>query len=201
MRAHHRKRACGPANTEKGCQGAEGGVNASARGQRPCQDTSNSVFRESGGKVLTFQLAEQEYGIEILQAREVVGLMHIDPVPRTPSWMKGVINLRGRIIPVIDLRGRFQMRPADSTSESCIVVVDIAGKMTGVIVDFLSGVVTLEEDDFEDTPELGNNISVDCITGIAKLDDRVVIVLNIGRILDNEELAFVPETSEAALAV
>ena len=149
-----------------------------------------TVFGESGGKVLTFQLGEQEYGIEILQAREVVGLMHIDPVPRTPEWMRGVINLRGKIIPVVDLRSKFDMEAAEPTNESCIVVVDIAGKMTGVVVDFLSGVVTLEQQDFEESPELGSDIDTDFIAGIAKLSDRVVIVLDMSRVLNNEELAY-----------
>ena len=147
-----------------------------------------SVFSESGGKVLTFQLGGQEYGIEILQAREVVGLMHTDPVPKTPNWMKGVINLRGKIIPVIDLRTKFEMEESEASSERCIVVVDIHGQMTGVVVDLLSGVVTLEQEQFEDSPELGNNIDAEFITGIAKLQSRVVIVLDMGRILSNDEL-------------
>ena len=163
----------------------------------PGCDTSSTVFGESGGKVLTFLLGEQEYGIEILQAREVVGLMHIDPIPHTPGWMKGVINLRGKIIPVIDLRAKFDMEEAEQTNESCILVVDIGGKMTGVAVDFLSGVVTLEKEQFEDSPELGTNINTELIAGIAKLGDRVVIVLDMGRILDNEELVIFAEAAVA----
>ena len=165
--------------------------------ERDSPRAGGTVFTKSGGKVLTFQLGQQEYGIEILQAREVVGLMHTDPIPRTPEWMKGVINLRGKIIPVIDLRAKFEMEPTEPTNESCIVVVDIDGKMTGVSVDFLSGVVTLEEEQFEDSPELGNNINAEFISGIAKLGDRVVIVLDMGRILSNEELVELHEATAA----
>jgi len=146
------------------------------------------LFDQSGGKLLTFMLGKQEYGIQILEAREVVGMMHIDPVPQTPDFMKGVINLRGKIIPVIDLRAKFQMEKTKYTKDTCIVVVDIKGKMTGVIVDFLSGVVTTEKNDFEDSPELGSNIQTDFIIGMAKLEKRVIIVLDMGKILSNEEL-------------
>ncbi len=148
----------------------------------------DGLFEKSGGKLLTFMLGKQEYGIQILEAREVVGMMHIDPVPQTPDFMKGVINLRGKIIPVIDLRSKFQMEKVDYTGDTCIVVVDIKGKMTGVVVDFLSGVVTTEKDDFEDSPELGANIQTEIIIGMAKLETRVIIVLDMGKILSNEEL-------------
>ncbi len=147
------------------------------------------LFSKSGGKLLTFLLGKQEYGIQILEAREVVGMMHIDPVPKTPDFMKGVINLRGKIIPVIDLRAKFQMEETKHTKDTCTVVVDIQGKMTGVIVDFLSGVVTIEKNDFEESPDLGSNIRTDFIIGMAKLETRVIIVLDMGKILSNEEIS------------
>ena len=148
-----------------------------------------NLFNKSGGKLLTFLLGKQEYGIQILEAREVVGMMNIDPVPQTPAFMKGIINLRGKIIPVIDLRKKFHMAEGEQTGETCIVVVDIQGKLTGVIVDFLCGVVTIEEKDFEESPELGSNIRTDFIVGMAKLETRGIIVLNMTNILSNEELA------------
>jgi purine-binding chemotaxis protein CheW len=151
----------------------------------------NELFEKSGGKLLTFQLGEQEYGIQILEAHEVVGLMKIDPVPQTPAFMKGIINLRGKIIPVIDLRSKFDMLDIASSKETCIIVVAIGGKLTGIIVDFLVGVLTIEESDFENTPQLGENIRTEFIIGMAKLEKRVVIVLNIETILSNEELLLV----------
>lgn len=138
-----------------------------------------SLFTNSDGKLLTFMLGKPEYGIQILEAREVVGMMHIDPVPRTPDFMEGVINLRAK----------FEMKETEHTKETCIVVVDVIGKMTGVIVDFLSGVVTIEKEDFEDSPELGSNIKTDLIIGMAKLEKRVIIVLDMGKILSNRELS------------
>ncbi len=151
--------------------------------------SQNSLFEKSEGKMLTFMLGTQEYGIKILEAREVVGLMPIDPVPHTPSFMKGVINLRGKIIPVIDLRSKFNMPPMEqSTTETCIIVVDVQGALTGVIVDALIGVTRVEREQFEDTPQLGTNIRTEFISGMAKLESRVVIVLDIENILTNDEL-------------
>ncbi|MCP4756282.1 MAG: purine-binding chemotaxis protein CheW [Proteobacteria bacterium] len=158
----------------------------------------NDLFDKSGGKLLTFQLGEQEYGIQILEAREVVGLMQIDPVPQTPDFMKGVINLRGKIIPVIDLRTKFGMEEMEPTKETCIVVVDIDGKLTGIVVDLLVGVLTIEKSEFEDTPELGANIRTDFITGMVKLENRVVIVLDIKNILSNDELVLIHKEDNVA---
>ncbi|MGK5091121.1 chemotaxis protein CheW [Deltaproteobacteria bacterium TL4] len=149
----------------------------------------NELFQNSGGKLLTFQLGTQEYGIQILQAREVVGVMRIDPIPQAPDFMKGVINLRGKIIPVIDLRTKFRMPRIEPGRENCIVVVDMQGKLTGVIVDLLVGVLTVEPEDFESTPELGANIHTEFLSGMVKLESRVVIVLNMEKILSNDELS------------
>lgn len=158
---------------------------------------SNKLFEKSGGKLLTFQLGKQEYGIQILEAREVVGLMQIDPVPQTPEFMKGVVNLRGKIIPIIDLRSKFGMPEIEPTKENCIVVVDIQGHLTGVIVDFLAGVLTIEEEEFEETPQLGANIRTEFIIGMAKLENRVVIVLDMENILSNDELVLFHQSKVA----
>ncbi len=152
------------------------------------EKSKDKFFTESGGKLLTVQLGEQEYGIPILEAREVVGMQNIDPVPKTPDFMKGVINLRGKIVPVIDLRLKFEMKAKEITKETCIVVVDIQGNFTGIIVDQLIGVVTVDKEEYESSPQLGHNINAEFITGMVKLEERVIIVLEIERILDNKEL-------------
>ncbi|MGA0259845.1 MAG: chemotaxis protein CheW [bacterium] len=139
----------------------------------------NDLFENSEGKLLTFLLGNQEYGIKILEAREVVGMMHIDPVPHTSDFMKGVINLRGKIIPVIDLRTKFKMPQAAPTNETCIIVVDFGNAFTGIIVDFLIGVTRIEEVSFEETPQMSANIRAEFISGMAKLEDRVVVVVYI----------------------
>jgi len=147
-----------------------------------------TLFSKSGGKLLTFLLDSREYGIQILEAREVVGMQNIDPVPRTPVFMKGVINLRGKIVPVIDLRLKFGMATRDYDKDNCIVVVDLNGVLTGVIVDQLAGVITIDKEHYESAPKLGNNINAEFVSGMVKLNERVIIVLEIEKVLDNTEL-------------
>ncbi|MDH5559789.1 MAG: chemotaxis protein CheW [Deltaproteobacteria bacterium] len=163
-------------------------------------EPASDLFDLSGGKLLTFMIENQEYGIKILAAREVVGMATIDPIPQTPNFMKGIINLRGKIIPVIDLRLKFKIDETADNKESCILVVNIEGKLTGTIIDFLVGVVTIEKSDFEETPDLGSNIDTDYIEGIAKLGKRVIIILNMENILSNDELNLIHEEKQAAPA-
>ena len=150
--------------------------------------TGETLFVKSAGKLLTFFLDGREYGIQILEAREVVGILNIDPVPKTPEFMKGVINLRGKIVPVIDLRIKFGMKCRDYDKDTCIIVVDLSGVFTGIVVDQLAGVITVAKENYEISPKLGNNINAEFVAGMVKLKDRVIIVLEIEKVLDNNEL-------------
>ncbi|MCC6274471.1 MAG: purine-binding chemotaxis protein CheW [Leptospiraceae bacterium] len=150
--------------------------------------TQGALFNKSDGKLLTFLLDGREYGIQILEAREVVGMQNIDPVPRTPVFMKGVINLRGKIVPVIDMRLKFDLQPKELDKENCIIVVDLAGILTGIIVDQLVGVITIEPENYESSPQLGKNVNTEFIAGMIKLPQRVIIVLEIEKILNNGEI-------------
>jgi len=152
-------------------------------------DKNDKLFEGSAGKLLTVEVNNQEYGIPILEAREVVGLQKIDEVPKTPEFMKGVINLRGKIIPIIDLRVKFEIEGYKKTPESCIIVVNLKNKMTGIIVDRLIGVVTVEKEEYETSLDLGSNIKTEFISGIVKLENRVIIVLEMDNILGNIEMA------------
>ena len=141
----------------------------------------------AAGKYLSFQLSKEEYGIAILRVREIIGMVEVTPLPRTPDFVRGVINLRGRIIPVIDLRRKFGMEPTDITSETCVVVVDVgresdAAFRVGCIVDTVSEVLTIGSDHFEATPRCANAAG-DYIAGLAKLKDRVLILLDIEKVL------------------
>jgi len=151
-------------------------------------EQTNQLFKGSGGKLLTLHIDGQEYGIQILETREVVGLMDIESVPKTPHFMKGIINLRGKIIPIIDLRIKFGFEAQEDSMESCIIVVDVHHKLTGAIVDQLEGVLNIEESQFEERPHLGTNIQADYILGMAKIGKRVITVLNMEKVLSNEEL-------------
>jgi purine-binding chemotaxis protein CheW len=144
------------------------------------------------GKYLTFTLADEEYGIGILKVKEIIGMMAITSVPRTPDFVKGVINLRGKVIPVIDLRVKFGMPAIDYTDRTCIIVVEIdANDMTiqiGIVVDSVSEVLNIKEDEIENAPSFGTSINMDYILGMAKIDSGVKILLDIDKVLSAKEI-------------
>ena len=123
------------------------------------------VMAEKEGKYLTFSLAQEEYGIGILKIREIIGMMPVTSVPRTPGFVKGVINLRGKVIPVVDLRLRFGMAAIDYTERTCIIVVEIEGQagtvQTGIAVDAVSEVLNIKGEEIEDAPTFGIELDTD----------------------------------------
>jgi purine-binding chemotaxis protein CheW len=139
-------------------------------------------------KFLTFVLAGEEYGLEILKVREIIGMMDITSVPRTPDFVSGVINLRGKVIPTIDLRLKFGMPGAERTEETCIIVVDVGGVEMGIIVDKVSEVMDIAVQDIEEAPSFGVEVNTDFILGMGKTESRVTILLDIGKVLTNEDI-------------
>ena len=148
------------------------------------------------GKFLTFVLGEEIYGIEILKASEIIGLMDITTVPQTPDYMKGVINLRGKVIPVIDLRKKFSMQEGVHTQETCVIVVEVNGTSIGVIVDSVSEVSDITGAEIEDAPNFGQGIDTSFIMGLGKVRDKIIILLDIETGLSTEELEMVEELAE-----
>jgi purine-binding chemotaxis protein CheW len=148
---------------------------------------------DRGGKYLTFTLADEEYGIGILKVKEIIGMMPITPVPQTPSFVKGVVNLRGKVIPVVDLRLKFGMESIDYTERTCIIVVEIEAPsgsvMMGIVVDAVSEVIQIKNDDIEETPRFGAKLNTDYILGMAKMEGRVKILLDIDRVLTAQEFS------------
>jgi len=147
------------------------------------------------GKYLTFSLAGEEYGIGILKVKEIIGLMAITTVPQTPSYVKGVINLRGKLIPVVDLRLKFGMEPMEYTDRTCIVVVEIRGAertvLMGIVVDSVSEVLNIKGSEIEDTPNFGSKLNTAFILGMAKANGSVKILLDIDRVFREEDLNMV----------
>lgn len=141
-----------------------------------------------GGKFLTFFLDEEEYGLEILKVQEIIGLMSITRVPRTPDFVRGVINLRGKVIPIVELRTKFHMETVEDTEQTCIIVVQTQGVQFGVVVDRVSEVVDLDSGSIEDAPEFGAEIDTRYILGMGKTGSRVRILVDIDRVLSREEL-------------
>lgn len=145
-----------------------------------------------GGKYLTFQLGSETFGIAILKVQEIDGMMAVTRVPRTPEFVRGVINLRGKVIPVIDLRTKFGLEPKMDGDRTCIIVVQIVrdgtGVTTGIIVDEVSEVVDIPAGQIEPTPALGSAVDTEFIRGMGKLGQKVVMLLDVDRVLSFQEL-------------
>ena len=143
------------------------------------------------GKYLTFTLGQEEYGIAILTVKEIIGMMPITSVPRTPNFLKGVINLRGKVIPVVDLRVKFSMKSIPYSDRTCIIVVEIKPgpetMLMGIVVDAVSEVVTIQEDETEEVPDFGTSLDTHYILGMAKVGTHVMILLDIDRVLTADE--------------
>ena len=142
---------------------------------------------ELAGKYLTFKLAGEEYAIEILKVKEIIGLMPITDVPRMPGYVRGVINLRGKVISVVDLRTKFGLMSTEDTDETCIIVVDVAqnGKstQTGILVDTVSEVLDIASDQIEEAPSFGTAVNTDFIMGMGKISEGVKILLDVVKVL------------------
>ena len=151
----------------------------------------NKAIMEKEGKYLTFALGQEEYGLEILKVREIIGYMEITAVPQTPAYVKGVINLRGQVIPVIDLRAKFGMETTEITEETCIIVVE-AGQdgrsfSTGIVVDHVEEVLDIAGEDIEEAPQFGSAVNTDFILGMGKIGDSVKILLDIDMVLAGDD--------------
>lgn len=152
------------------------------------------------GKYLTFRLAEEEYGLEILKVQEIIQMQSVTKVPRTPSYVGGVINLRGKVIPVIDLRKKLGLPSVSNTEKTCIIVVQIerdSGKMvTGIIIDEVKEVLDISADHIEETPDFGSRINTEFIMGIGKIGQSVKILLDIDKVMSAGELDEVEKAVE-----
>lgn len=145
------------------------------------------------GKYLVFHLGKEEFGVHVLKVREIMGLQEITAVPQTPAFVKGVINLRGKVIPVIDLRRKFGLEEASYTARTCIIVLQVVQDSTGsiqmgAIVDGVSEVLTIQEGEIEDTPAFGDDVRMPYILGMAKVKGKVKILLDIDQVLSRQEM-------------
>ncbi len=154
--------------------------------------------RTIGGKFLTFFLAEEEYGIEILKVQEIIGIMNITTVPRTPSFIRGVINLRGKVIPIVDLRQKFDMASIEQTDETCIIVVQAQGMEMGLVVDRVSEVMNIASEDIDDAPSFGSEVDTSYLLGVAKAEGQVKLLLDIDKVLSGHELLSLSTTASAS---
>lgn len=162
-------------------------------------DKAVQSIADREGKYLTFTLADEEYGIGILKIKEIIGMMAITTVPQTPDFVKGVINLRGKVIPVMDLRLRFGMEAMDYTERTCIIVVEIEGStgtiQIGIVVDSVSEVLNIKGEEIEDTPTFGAKLNTDYILGMAKMEGGVKILLEIDQVISSEDIAIMEKAA------
>jgi purine-binding chemotaxis protein CheW len=153
----------------------------------------NQGIDSLAGKYLTFALAQEEYGIGILRIKEIIGMMPVTAVPQTPAYIRGIINLRGKVIPVTDLRLKFGLEAKEETDRTCIIVVEINDDsrplIMGLVVDAVSEVANIKGEDIEKTPDFGVRLQSDYIQGMAKSDGRVKVLLDIDRVLAVDQLA------------
>ena len=153
---------------------------------------------DRAGKYLIFRLGREEFGARVMQVREIMGLQEVTPVPHTPEFVKGVINLRGKVIPVVDLRLKFGLSPEPCTAHTCIIVVRMLrieeedGKeeesMMGIVVDEVVEVINLAASEIEDTPDFGTGVLTPWLLGVAKVREKVKILLDINRALHSKSL-------------
>jgi purine-binding chemotaxis protein CheW len=147
----------------------------------------------NSGKYLTFTLKDEDFGISILRVKEIIGMMGITPVPRVPEFVKGVINLRGKVIPVVDLRLKFGLPEAEYDERTCIIVVEVSADNgithMGIIVDAVNDVANIKSEDVEEAPSFGVSLDTTFIQGLAKTEDGVKILLDIDKVLSPQEAA------------
>lgn len=164
------------------------------------QKTVEKTTKAQSGKYLTFKLGDENYGLEIHKVIEIIGMQDVTPVPRTPDHLRGVINLRGIIHPVIDLNKKFDMGMTEQTELTCIIVVTVEREeekeQMGIIVDAVSEVEDIKEEEIEDTPSLGTDINTDFIIGMAKTKDTVKMLLDLQKILSDQDFNVISKVKD-----
>ena len=151
-------------------------------------------------KFLSFRIGKEEFGVEILRVREIIGVIDVTPLPQTPAYVKGVINLRGKIIPVIELRAKLGLEAREYTEETCIIVVEVSDGgderfHMGVIVDSVSEVMDIPRENIEPAPRFGGNLNTGYILGMGKVKEQVLILLDIDRVMTQSDLSHLAEAA------
>ena len=157
-----------------------------------------TAAREEVREVLVFVLGKEEYGVDILKVQEIRGYDKVTPIPSAPDYLKGVMNLRGAIVPVIDMRVKFRMPDVRYDGFTVVVILRIAGRVIGLVVDAVSDVVAFAESEVKPAPQLGSLVDGSFIAGLATRDDRMVLLLDIEKLLSSGELNLLRQAAETA---
>lgn len=159
----------------------------------------SELAQRLAGKYLTFKLANEDYGLEILKVQEIIQMQTVTHVPKTPEYIRGVINLRGKVIPVIELRKKFSMNVAEDTEKTCIIVVQVGSSnaplIIGIIIDEVSEVLDINAKDIQDAPSFGSQVNTDYIMGVGKINNKVKMLLDIDKVLTVADTNLINEIS------
>jgi purine-binding chemotaxis protein CheW len=168
--------------------------------QAVAEKEGRDIGLQLAGKYLTFKLADEEYGLEILKVQEIIQMQAVTKVPRTPEYVRGVINLRGKVIPVVDLRRKFGIDETKDTEKTCIIVVQITGGagvvVMGIIIDEVKEVLDIKADNIEETPSFGASINTEFILGMGKIGNSVKILLDIDKVMSVKDLAEIQKAAK-----
>ena len=163
---------------------------------------SNSLIHEAnentavqGGEFLTFTLGSEEYGIDILKVQEIRGYDAVTKIANTPAFIKGVINLRGTIVPIVDMRIRFKLGDVHYNEFTVVIILSLAGRVVGIVVDGVSDVTTLANDVIRQVPDLVSTIDTKYLVGLGALDDRMLILVDIERLMTSQEMQLIDQVA------
>ena len=155
-----------------------------------------AAHKDDDLQIVTFRVGEEEFSVSILKVQEIIRMSEITKVPRSPDFVEGVINLRGKVIPVIDLRKRFGLEATERNNDTRTIVVDCEGKVVGLIVDSVTEVLRLSSSTVEPPPDIVGGVDSEYISGVGKLEDRLVILLNIDKVLSMNEKSLLGDMAE-----
>ena len=160
--------------------------------------TNEEVAAASQGReLLTFTLGNEEYGIDILKVQEIRGYDAVTTIANSPAFIKGVINLRGIIVPIVDMRIKFNLGKVDYNQFTVVIILNLANRVMGIVVDGVSDVITLTPEQLKPAPEFGTSLDTQYITGLGTVDDRMIIVIDIEKLMSSRDMELV-ETAAAA---
>jgi purine-binding chemotaxis protein CheW len=162
--------------------------------------TERSLATEQLKQLISFTVGEEEYGLELLRVKEVIRMRQITWLPKAPHCVKGIINLRGEVIPIIDLRDRFGLPSIEETETTRVIVVEVEGRSVGAVVDSASQVVRVPANQFEPAPPVMGKAAGELITGVGKMEGKLIIMLDVGKILSTDELSQIAGSLEKAVS-
>ncbi|WP_163559533.1 chemotaxis protein CheW [Halomonas sp. NO4] len=159
-------------------------------------DAAMATAEAQNSEFLVFSLGDEEYAIDILKVQEIRGYENVTRIANTPDFIKGVTNLRGVIVPIVDLRIKFHLDKVEYGGQTVVIVVNVEDRIVGIVVDGVSDVMTLSPDQIKPAPEFGVTLSSDFLSGLGSLDDRMLVIVDIDKLLTSDEMALVEKVAE-----